>query len=99
MPQTIDLVVFEKSGRSKLYFLASPLTVAFVLDKLSDVAESSPFYNKKIILEQISLRQKNKYQTSKINAYQRWLTIKSERILASFTLFFKICFTLLDNIQ
>jgi hypothetical protein len=56
MPQTIALVVFEKSGRSKLYFFASPLTFAVVLDELSDAAESSPFYNKKIILEQISLR-------------------------------------------
>jgi hypothetical protein len=51
MPQTIDLVLFEKSGRSKLNFRASSLTFAVVLDALPDTAESSLFYKRKILLE------------------------------------------------
>jgi hypothetical protein len=47
MPQTIDLVVFEKSGRPKLHFRTSPLTFGVVLGELPGAAESSPFYIKK----------------------------------------------------
>jgi hypothetical protein len=59
MPQTIALVSLENSGRSKLTFRTSLLAFVFVLEVLSDTAESSLFYKRKRISLQISLRYKN----------------------------------------